>query len=94
MLKTALKITETGSIALAQAALQVSIAFGYGLQLEQMELEVRDLSADIRPKYSNRLKSYEKELQRLEKDYVSKQCQPEVLPQNIVQLVVLLYIHE
>ena len=35
-----------------------------------MGLEVRGLPSDIRPKYSNRLKSYEKELQRLEKDYV------------------------
>ncbi|XP_067946497.1 vesicle transport through interaction with t-SNAREs homolog 1A-like [Watersipora subatra] len=37
--------------------------------LEQMHLEVRGLSSDIRPKYTNRLKSYEKELERLERDY-------------------------
>ena len=36
-----------------------------------MDLEVRGLPQDIRPKFSNRLKSYEKELQRLEKEFVS-----------------------
>lgn len=37
--------------------------------LEQMELEVRGLSPDTRSKYSSRIKSYEKELANLEREY-------------------------
>uniref|UniRef100_G3MLH9 Vesicle transport through interaction with t-SNAREs homolog 1A n=1 Tax=Amblyomma maculatum TaxID=34609 RepID=G3MLH9_AMBMU len=37
--------------------------------LEQMELEVRTLSAGARPKYQNRVKSYQAELTRLRKEF-------------------------
>ncbi|XP_077541857.1 vesicle transport through interaction with t-SNAREs 1a isoform X3 [Haemaphysalis longicornis] len=37
--------------------------------LEQMELEVRTLPVGTRPKYQNRVKSYQAELSRLRKEY-------------------------
>ncbi|XP_077507158.1 vesicle transport through interaction with t-SNAREs 1a isoform X1 [Amblyomma americanum] len=37
--------------------------------LEQMELEVRTLSVGARPKYQNRVKSYQAELARLRKEF-------------------------
>ncbi|XP_050052115.1 vesicle transport through interaction with t-SNAREs homolog 1A isoform X2 [Dermacentor andersoni] len=37
--------------------------------LEQMELEVRTLSVAARPKYQNRVKSYQAELSRLRKEF-------------------------
>ncbi|KAL3217433.1 hypothetical protein MRX96_032385 [Rhipicephalus microplus] len=37
--------------------------------LEQMELEVRTLSVAARPKYQNRVKSYQAELARLRKEF-------------------------
>ncbi|CAN7990128.1 unnamed protein product [Ixodes pacificus] len=39
--------------------------------LEQMELEVRSLPAPTRPKYQNRVKSYQSELIQLRKEFVS-----------------------
>ena len=39
-------------------------------QLEQMELEVRDLSHKDKQKYQTRLKSYKTELNKLDKDLV------------------------
>jgi hypothetical protein len=40
-------------------------------QLEQMELEVRELPTALRNKHQTRLKSYQSELAKLEKDLVS-----------------------
>ena len=41
-------------------------------QLEQMDLEVRGLSSQERQKYSTRLQSYKAELNKLERDLVSR----------------------
>uniref|UniRef100_A0A8B9JPB8 Vesicle transport v-SNARE N-terminal domain-containing protein n=1 Tax=Astyanax mexicanus TaxID=7994 RepID=A0A8B9JPB8_ASTMX len=40
--------------------------------LEQMDLEVREIPVQSRGMYNSRLKSYKQELEKLEKDFVSK----------------------
>ena len=42
-----------------------------GFQLEQMDLEVREIPIQSRPMYNSRLKSYKGEIEKLEKDFVS-----------------------
>lgn len=42
-----------------------------GLQMEQMDLEVREIPIQSRAMYNSRLKSYKQELEKLEKDFVS-----------------------
>lgn len=41
------------------------------LQLEQMDLEVREIPIQSRAMYNSRLKSYKQEVEKLEKDFVS-----------------------
>lgn len=40
-------------------------------QLEQMDLEVREIPIQSRAMYNGRLKSYKQEIEKLEKDFVS-----------------------
>lgn len=42
------------------------------LQLEQMDLEVREIPPQSRGMYSNRMRSYKQEMGKLEKDFVSQ----------------------
>ena len=44
----------------------------FGFQLEQMELEVKDLPPKDRQKYTTRVKSYKAELSKLQKDNVGQ----------------------
>lgn len=41
------------------------------LQLEQMDLEVREIPPQSRGMYSNRMRSYKQEMGKLETDFVS-----------------------
>ncbi len=41
------------------------------LQLDQMDLEIHDVSTDLRPSVKQRLVNYKRELNRLRKDFVS-----------------------
>ena len=43
----------------------------YNFQLEQMEIEIREISVKDRDRYQTRLKSYRSELNKLEKELVS-----------------------
>lgn len=40
--------------------------------LEQMDLEVQELPADVKPKYATRLQCYGQELARLAQEFVSR----------------------
>ena len=42
------------------------------LQIEQMELEVREVSGEEKSKLGHRLKAYNNEMQRFEQDLVSE----------------------
>lgn len=45
-------------------------------QLEQMDLEVREIPIQSRAMYNSRLKSYKQEVEKLEKDFVSTRTPP------------------
>ena len=40
------------------------------LQLDQMDLEIHDVAAEVRPQCTQRLRTYKKELDRLKKEFV------------------------
>lgn len=48
-------------------------------QLEQMDLEVREIPIQSRAMYNSRLKSYKQEVEKLEKDFVSTHTPPSLL---------------
>ena len=39
-------------------------------QLDQMDLEIHDVPTELRPQFTQRMKTYKKELDRLRKDFV------------------------
>lgn len=49
------------------------------LQLEQMDLEVREIPPQSRGMYSNRMRSYKQEMGKLETDFVSSDLPSVVL---------------
>ena len=43
--------------------------------MEQLELEIQDMQASVKPQMKDRLKNYRKELERLRKEFVSSYSQ-------------------
>ena len=50
----------------------ISHVFFSPFQLEQMDLEVREIPPQSRGMYSNRMRSYKQEMGKLETDFVSQ----------------------
>lgn len=59
--------------------------FKRAVQLEQMDLEVREIPIQSRAMHNSRLKSYKQEVEKLEKDFVSTPAAP--LPPLVPRLV-------
>lgn len=67
----------------------VFVWFKRAVQLEQMDLEVREIPIQSRAMYNSRLKSYKQEVEKLEKDFVSTAAAPS--PPLVPLLFLLLF---
>lgn len=63
--------------------------FKCAVQLEQMDLEVREIPIQSRAMYNSRLKSYKQEVEKLEKDFVST---PPAPPLPLVPLLFVFFV--